>query len=134
VFDTVLLAAVVLALLLGRGAVKSATAESAAKYHVGAWLQDMASAPVLLKRERARLASLHIAQGLTQDYLSSRKRHYRSLFRQYVAGAAIQVLSMVVLLGLGGWLVGKGELTLGQLVAAELVVASLGSGFVKLGK
>lgn len=41
---------------------------------------------------------------------------------------------MAALLGVGGWLVIDRQLTLGQLVAAELIIAAIGSGFVKLGK
>jgi ABC-type bacteriocin/lantibiotic exporter with double-glycine peptidase domain len=39
-----------------------------------------------------------------------------------------------VLLGLGGWLVIQGQLTLGQLVAAELIVAIIVGSLAKLGK
>jgi len=39
-----------------------------------------------------------------------------------------------VLLGLGGWLVISGELTLGQLVAAELIVTVIVGSFAKIGK
>jgi ABC-type bacteriocin/lantibiotic exporter with double-glycine peptidase domain len=39
-----------------------------------------------------------------------------------------------VLLGIGGWLVINGELSLGQLVAAELIVTVIVAAFAKLGK
>jgi ABC-type bacteriocin/lantibiotic exporter with double-glycine peptidase domain len=39
-----------------------------------------------------------------------------------------------VLLGLGGWLVIQGELTLGQLVASELIVMMIVGSFAKVGK
>ena len=39
-----------------------------------------------------------------------------------------------MLLGLGGWLVIQGQLTLGQLVAAELIVMLIVGSFAKLGK
>ena len=39
-----------------------------------------------------------------------------------------------LVLGLGGWLVIQGELTLGQLVAAELIVMVIMGSFAKVGK
>ena len=46
----------------------------------------------------------------------------------------MQAVASTVLLGLGGWLVISGELTLGQLVAAELIVTVVVGAFAKLGK
>jgi ABC-type bacteriocin/lantibiotic exporter with double-glycine peptidase domain len=71
---------------------------------------------------------------LTREYLSARRSHYVRVLRQLAGGVLLQVLSMVALLGLGGWLVMRGELALGQLVAAELVVGLVASRFAKVGK
>ena len=46
----------------------------------------------------------------------------------------MQALAATTLLGLGGWLVIQGELTLGQLVAAELIVTMIVGSFAKLGQ
>jgi ABC-type bacteriocin/lantibiotic exporter with double-glycine peptidase domain len=54
--------------------------------------------------------------------------------RQVIAALLLQALGSSVLLGAGGWLVMQGQLTLGQLVAAELIVAVIVRSFVKLGK
>jgi ABC-type bacteriocin/lantibiotic exporter with double-glycine peptidase domain len=54
--------------------------------------------------------------------------------RQVVAALALQVVASTVLLGLGGWLVVRGELSLGQLVAAELIVTVILGSFAKIGK
>jgi len=43
-------------------------------------------------------------------------------------------MASTALLGLGGWLVIDGQLTLGQLVAAELIVTMIVGSFAKLGK
>ncbi len=56
------------------------------------------------------------------------------MFRQIGGGFGLQVLASSLLLGLGGWLVIRRQLTLGQLVAAELVVASIGYGLGQIGK
>jgi ABC-type bacteriocin/lantibiotic exporter with double-glycine peptidase domain len=46
----------------------------------------------------------------------------------------LQVVASTLLLGLGGWLVVKQQLTLGQLVAAELIVSVVLVGVSKLGR
>jgi ABC-type bacteriocin/lantibiotic exporter with double-glycine peptidase domain len=51
-----------------------------------------------------------------------------------VGSVTIQVLASALLLGLGGWLVIKQQLTLGQLVAAELIIGVILSGVAKLGR
>jgi ABC-type bacteriocin/lantibiotic exporter with double-glycine peptidase domain len=56
------------------------------------------------------------------------------LLRQSIASFALQATAAAALLGVGGALVLAGELTLGQLVAAELIVGSVVAGLAKLGK
>lgn len=46
----------------------------------------------------------------------------------------LQTLASTALLAIGGWLVISGQLSLGQLVAAELIVAVVVGSFAKLGK
>ena len=60
--------------------------------------------------------------------------HFRILMRQILFALGLQAVAATALLGLGGWLVIRGELTLGQLVAAELIVAAIVGSFAKLGK
>src|SRR5690606_34099116 len=82
-------------------------------------------------------AQHHVAERtemMCRDYLSARKKHFRILLRQLAGGVGLHVMATVALLGVGGWLVIGRQLTLGQLVAAELVVAALGSGFAKVGR
>lgn len=133
-FDVALIVALLMVVALGHGAVPTAVAESAAKYRVAAWLQTVAGAPGVFKRGEAGVFAAQRADALTRGYLIARRRHYRRVLLQLVGGVGIQVVAMVSLLGLGGWLVMQGELTLGQLVAAELVVGIIGSGFSKIGK
>ena len=44
--------------------------------------------------------------------MSARRRHYRTVFRQFVAALGLQVIVNTGLLALGGYLVVAGELTL----------------------
>jgi len=120
--------------LLGRGAIRSGIAESKFKYRIAAWFQDVARCRQAFKLKGAADFALDRANYLTSHYLASRRRHFHILFRQILLALGLQVLAATVLLGFGGWLVIQGQLTLGQLVAAELIVAMILGSLAKFGK
>jgi putative ABC transport system ATP-binding protein len=119
---------------LGHGAIKSSIRASDAKYDVATWLQDLARVPILFKSSRGDAFALEHADELVASYLLWRGKHFRVLLRQVVGSVTIQVLASTLLLGLGGWLVIKQQLTLGQLVAAELIIGIILGGVAKLGR
>lgn len=119
---------------LGLGAVRTSIAESRAKYDVLAWLEEVARVPRAFKDPLDARQALERADRGTIDYLSRRKVHFRILFRQLLGAYAVQALASGVLLGLGGWLITRQQLTIGQLVAAELVVGPLVASFAGAGK
>ncbi len=134
-FDMFLLLMMILIVwLAGRGAVTSSIKESRAKYAVGAWIQELARHRTLFRDPHASILALETADHLASDYLAARRLHFRIYIRQVIFARALQVVGSTVLLGLGGWLVIEGELTLGQLVAAELIVTVIVGSFAKLGK
>lgn len=134
-FDVMLLVMLaVIVLLLGRGAVKSSVKESKTKYHMAAWLEDLAGCPTAFRYDGAARFALDRADYFISNYLTARAQHFRILMRQIVFSLGMQALASTVLLCLGGWLVIMGQLTLGQLVAAELIVAVIVGSFAKLGK
>jgi putative ABC transport system ATP-binding protein len=127
-----LLAIVVFA--MGRGAVASALDESKAKYEAVGWLEHLARIPSAFKSGSGRALALGRADQTVRHYLDARRRHFRKLILQSGGGVALAVIGTTTLLGLGGVLVLRNQLTLGQLIAAELVVASLAAAFLDLGK
>lgn len=134
-FDLMLLIAIVVVLLpVGRGAVESAIKESKSKYAVAAWLEEMARFPRTFKTTNGRQYGFQRADSLIRGYLDHRKFHFRILIRQIVGFLGLQAVSLSALLAVGGWLVIDRQLTLGQLIAAELVVALIVAGVAKLGK
>ena len=134
-FDAVLLACIAAILLgLGRGAVSTSIAESRAKYAVADLLQDLARRPLALRLGHGTAIVSERADGLLREYLTARRGHFRILLRQVVASLALQALASAALLGAGGALVIAGQLTLGQLVAAELIVSAVVAGVAKFGK
>lgn len=120
--------------LLGWGAVASKIRESLAKYAVAGWLEEMVRYPLAFKLPAGQEYALQRADALTRDYLVRRQQSFRILFRQIVFGFFLQAVGSSALLGLGGWLVIRNELTSGQLVAAELIIVVIVGSFVKLGK
>lgn len=134
-FDVFLLAGITfLIAVLGRGAIQSAIKESKMKYSMAAWIEDLARCPVTFRSEGGIDFAMERADYLITDYLSARQKHFRVLMRQILFALGLQAVASTVLLGLGGFLVISGELTLGQLVAAELIVTMIVGGFAKLGK
>ncbi|MFM7072081.1 MAG: peptidase domain-containing ABC transporter, partial [Planctomycetota bacterium] len=132
IFLLVCLAVIVFA--LGRGAVRTAIEESYAKYGVAAWLEELAGSTVAFRSNGGARRAWDVADGLATEYVRARRRHFRVLIRQVVFAVGLQAVGGALLLGLGGWLVVNGQLTLGQLVAAELIVSVILGSFAKLGK
>lgn len=124
VFDLMLLGSVVLIGILGKGGVHTTLHMSEAKYNVFRWLQEVTS-------DRARFNAatgidlMGQADALARVYVRTRESRFGILLRQYIGWLALQVFLQTGLLGTAGWLLSQGELTLGQLVAAEVIVASL---------
>ena len=114
--------------VLGRGAVATSIQESVQKYRVAAWLEDLAARPLLFRSQASRGMALAKADEIVQGYLKARGAHFRILMRQVLGSLALQAIASSALLGLGAFLVIRSQLTLGQLVAAEIVVTTaLGS-------
>lgn len=134
-YNVVLLAMLAFVILvLGRGAVKTSIKESKVKYKTAAWLEELTACPTTFRNGGAAEFALDRADNLTYEYLEARRAHFRILFRQIGFSLGTQALASTVLLGIGGWLVISGQLTLGQLVASELIVAVIVGAFAKLGK
>ncbi len=134
-FDLVLI--VLLALVLwapAKRGLSTSIDESYAKYEVAAWLEQLARPGAAFRGKGGAAFATERADALTRRYLQARDGHFRVLFGQTVGTLALQVFASAALLGLGGWLVVQRELTLGQLVAAELIVAAVAGSMAKLGK
>ncbi len=134
-FDALLVVSlVVIVFLLGRGGPSTAIKESKTKYALAAWLQETIRHVHAFKLQGGHEYANAKAESLTRDYVAYRRKHFKVVFRQYAAALIVQSIASAVLLGLGGALVIGRQLTLGQLVAAELIVTAVVAGFSKLGK
>jgi ABC-type bacteriocin/lantibiotic exporter with double-glycine peptidase domain len=135
VLDIVLIGVVALTIAaFGKKATESSIQESHAKYAVVAWLEEIARHPVSFRSAGGSSYAEARGKELAADYVHARQRHFTNLFRQIVIFLGLQAVATAALLGIGGWLVMRGKITLGQLVAAELIVTTVVAGFAKLGK
>jgi putative ABC transport system ATP-binding protein len=134
-FALVLVVAVTIVILVPfRRAVATSLIESDRKYAVAAWIEDLAGNPLRFADARSRAFADARAEVLIREWLHARQQHFTRVLRQLASGVGLQVIASTALLGLGGWLVVQRQLTLGQLIAAEIVVAAIGDGLGKLGK
>ncbi len=120
--------------LLGQGGIRTSIAESITKYKVAHWLQDVLAFPTVFKTGGGESLAVSRANQLTAEYIVARQRQFRVVIRQVIFAVGLQVIASTALLALGGWLVIEGQLTLGQLVASELVVTVVVGAFAKAGK
>ena len=120
--------------VLGRGAIASSLAESRSKYATVGWLEEVARYPRLFKGPSGLALAGSRTDELARDYLEARGWHFRVLMRQIIGLLALEVVATSALLIVGGGLVLSQQLTLGQLVASELIVSAVVASFAKLGK
>ncbi|MCB1279327.1 ATP-binding cassette domain-containing protein [Prosthecobacter sp.] len=134
-FTGVMLVLIVLIIwLLGRGAVDTSIEESRMKYDLVNWYEEIAHFPFLFKGPGGYGMAYDRANQLASDYVSARSRHFRVLMRQIAGLLTLQVFAAAALLVVGGWLVISQQITLGQLVASELIMTTIVASLSKLGK
>ena len=134
-FALVLAGLVVFLLLgLGIGGVRTSVAESYAKFDVATWLEEVARCPHTFRSGAGAALALERADLLADRYLAARRRHFTVIWRQTLFALLLEAVGSTALLGLGGWLVINRQLTLGQLVASELIVTLVLVAISKIGK
>jgi len=134
-FAVILVVAVItVTLALGRGGVSTSIEESYAKFDLAGWLGEIASSPALFRTGAMQAFSLDRARAHTAAYVGARKTHFRVVWRQTLFVIFLEAVASTLLLGLGGWLVINRQLTLGQLVASELIVTLVLAALAKSGK
>ncbi len=120
-------------IIWGRGAVRTAINLSQKKHQTAAWLESLGSSNGFYKSERHIERAMQRTDEETAGYVEEHRRHFRYHFAQTLSFLLIYAAASAILLGLGGWLVIQGQLSLGQLVAAELVLSAAFFGVSQLG-
>lgn len=134
-FDLFLIAMLaVILFVMGKHGVVTAIAQSKAKYAAAAWLESIAALAFISKSDQQQSFLKQKTDSIARDYLDACVGHFRILARQNIGALALHAIANTLLLGLGGWMVLERQLSLGQLIAAELVVNAMIYGLTRLGK
>jgi len=120
-------------LIWGRRAMQSAVELSHRKHATAAWLEGLGGSNGFFKSERHIDDALQHTEFMISHYIEQHILHFRHYFSQTVSYIVIYAVASALLLGLGGWLVIQEQLSLGQLVAAELVLSVVFVGISQLG-
>jgi len=117
----------------GKRAMVSSMESSHKKHATAAWLEELGNSNGFFKTSRHITDALHKTDEVTGSYIRRHIIHFRHHFSQTLCFLFIYAAASASLLGLGGWLVIQNELSLGQLVAAELVLSVVFVGISQLG-
>ena len=117
--------------VLGNNATTTAIDESKAKYATAAGLETIAQNFYMFKFYNGLQQVRDLTNNLANIYLEKRTAHFRTLFHQNIGGVILYALIGTVMLALGGALVIKGQINLGQFVAAELIIFGVLAAFVR---
>lgn len=120
--DSFLVVSIVFIAFLGRRGVETSIKESTSKYAIAYWLEEIARCLSAIKLNGRPDYFIASTDDKVIEYLSHRRNHFKILLRQYIASFSIQAIATVSVLAIGGWLVLEGQLSLGQLVASELII------------
>jgi len=106
-------------------AIDSKVYASKAKFKVARWLEELARVHPSFQSTRTIRYATREAEALIAGYASAHRSHFGYKLAQTVGYFGLYAVASAALLGVGGWLVIINELTLGQLVAAELIFAAV---------
>lgn len=115
-----------------QAATKAAIETSYRKYDLVAWLDGIVRHPAGFHQSGGVHVAASHGEHLARQWLDARQRYFRAFHSQFVGSLALQAVAATLLFGIGGFLVLQQQLSLGQLVAAELIVGTLLASFVKL--
>ncbi|MBU3679708.1 MAG: ATP-binding cassette domain-containing protein [Candidatus Kapabacteria bacterium] len=133
VYDLVFLAFIpVLIFILGKGSLTTALGVSNAKYDTAAWLEEVARNQRSIKLDSDSEFSSSRLDGITVNYIDAKARHYRIIARQMLGSYVFKAFATVGILALGGILVLEQAISLGQLVAAEIIIIMIIGAIEKL--
>ena len=128
----IVIAASFIVMVLGLGGLSSSIKESYAKYRIADWLEELARCHRGFKMNAIPAFPIQRADDLVVEYVTARRRHFRVVFRQALGNALFRAVASASVLAIGGWLVINRQLTLGQVVAAEILVVGVLEGLDKL--
>ncbi|MFN5377983.1 MAG: ABC transporter transmembrane domain-containing protein, partial [Ignavibacteria bacterium] len=122
----------VLVFVLGRNALSTAIDESSNKYRTVEWIEEVARSHRSIKQRLASGYATNKVEDLAFTYAEAKEQHFRILARQILGSYVFKAFAIVGILALGGDLVIRQQISLGQLVAAEIIIVLLLNSLDKL--
>lgn len=120
-------------MIWSRGSIRTAVDLSHAKHEAARWLESVGGSNGFYKSSRHLNFAMDRSEAVTAAYVDRHRRHFRYSFTQTVAFLLVYAVASAALLALGGNLILRGELSIGQLVAAELILSAVFYGISQLG-
>ena len=111
---------------------ESSLQESDYKYAVAGWLQEMARVAKSFKFSKHTALNIDKTDKLVTGYLQSRTTHFEVLLWQYWSLIGFKVLITAAMLIVGSILLVNQQLTIGQFIAAEIVILMVITSVEKL--
>ena len=111
--------------MLSHGGLRTTIDVSHAKYDTLHWIQEISYNLLHFKATDSQPLLMHKTDEFVEKYVECRRARFTVLVRQYLGAVGWQAVAHSGLLATAGWLLSIGQLTIGQLVAAEVVVSGL---------
>ena len=127
-----ILAMLFVVFFLGRNGIDTAINESKSKYQMVAWLETLAKNLSAFKFAGGSDLAFIKTDELANQYLEKRRKFFKVILAQNISGVLLYASAGTAMLALGGSLVIRGEINLGQFVAAELIIFTVLASYQKL--
>nr|HPN60284.1 ABC transporter transmembrane domain-containing protein [Chitinophagaceae bacterium] len=106
----------------GNKGLQTSLTESAYKYGVAAWLEEMGRLIKSFKFSKGSVINLRKTDEKVSGYLDARNSHFNILQFQFKVLIAFKVLITAAMLIIGSLLLVNQQLNIGQFIAAEIVI------------
>ena len=106
--------------------------ESNYKYDIGGWVQEIARGIKTFKFFNSFNLHLEKTNQLLDGYLHARNRHFQILKLQYWSLVVFKILITASMLIVGGVLLIRQEINIGQFIAAEIIILTIMNAVEKL--
>lgn len=118
--------------ITGPQGVVTSLRESGSKYEVAHWLEELARTMGTFKLAGFTDLPLLRVDKLILNYLHFRNKHFGILILQYKSMVVFKVIVVVALLIMGSLLLIQNEISIGQFVAAEIIIILIMNSIEKL--
>ena len=106
--------------------------ESNYKYEIAGWIQEIARGIKTFKFFNKYNLHVEKTNQFLEGYLNSRNRHFQILKLQYWSLVIFKILITASMLIVGGILLIRQEINLGQFIAAEIIILTINNAVEKL--